>query len=102
FRAFKFAAQRTIRCSQDEHPELRVVAGIRTGVVLLNMHPGMANAAYRPPQKSPEMHNQIGRDVSHLAIEFIRLEDERLDRLALFYEPLFDCETAVELLRAVV
>jgi len=56
--------------------ELRVVAGIWSRVVFFYVHLAMTNASDRPPIEPPEVNDKIGSDISHMPVDFLRLEYE--------------------------
>jgi hypothetical protein len=71
---FHLAPEGTIRRGQNERTELRVIAVIRSGVVLLHVDPVVSDTTYRPPRETTEVNNQIRGNVTHCAIGFFGLE----------------------------
>ena len=52
-----FATQVEARCVEDERAELRVVAGVGSSVVLLDVQVAMAHAADRTPVEAAEVYD---------------------------------------------
>lgn len=75
-RALYFAARLEARGVEDEGAKLSVIAGVGAGVIFFDVQAAMAHAPDGTPIKAAEMHNQIGCDVAHVAIDLLGLEDE--------------------------
>ena len=55
---------------------LRMVAAISAGIVFLDVELWMTDRADRPPIKLTHMDDQIRSHIAHIAIDFLRLEDQ--------------------------
>ena len=73
--------KRTVGGSQDERPELGVIAVVGPGVVFEDVDRRIADAADRSPVEGAEVDDQVRRNVLDRVIDLLGLEDQCSQRL---------------------
>src|SRR4029077_10591608 len=66
-----------------------MVAAIGTGIIFLNVDFRMADRPDRTPVETAEVDDQIWSHVTHAAVNFFRLEDQRIQRLTFLIRERF-------------